>query len=138
MTTFQAFRPPLVVDASFAIEALDGSPAAVELLLATTSDYGMKLVPAHFWLETANALVHTRASEAQMVRDLTLLGEAGVETADRGLVAVTDAIGLARRHRLTTYDAAYLQLALDVDGELATYDRALAKAAEVEGVVVRS
>jgi LuxR family maltose regulon positive regulatory protein len=35
---------------------------------------------------------------------------------------------LADRHGLTVYDALYLQLALDVEGELATLDRDLAKA----------
>ena len=32
------------------------------------------------------------------------------------------------------YDATYLWLAIDVDGELATFDRALARAAMAEGV----
>ena len=41
---------------------------------------------------------------------------------------------LAERHRLSVYDATYLWLAIDVDGELATFDRALATAAEAEGV----
>jgi predicted nucleic acid-binding protein len=137
MNSFAPARPPLVVDASFAIEALDGSSAAIELLRTSTADYAMKLVPAHFWLETANALLHTRDSEAQIVLDLTVLGAAGLETADRGRAGVADAIGLARKHKLTTYDAAYLQLALDVEGDLATFDRALSRAAKAERVVVR-
>jgi predicted nucleic acid-binding protein len=37
---------------------------------------------------------------------------------------------------LTVYDAAYLDLAIDVDGELATLDRALRAAAEAEGVPI--
>jgi predicted nucleic acid-binding protein len=35
---------------------------------------------------------------------------------------------------LTVYDATYLWLAVDVDGELATFDRALVRAAQAEGV----
>ncbi len=40
----------------------------------------------------------------------------------------------ADRHRLSVYDATYLWLAIDVDGELATFDRDLARAAAAEGV----
>ena len=35
---------------------------------------------------------------------------------------------------LSVYDATYLWLAIDIDGELATYDADLARAAEAEGV----
>ena len=41
---------------------------------------------------------------------------------------------LAERHRLSVYDATYLWLAIDIDGELATRDRALARAALAEEV----
>ena len=40
---------------------------------------------------------------------------------------------LARKHRITAYDAAYLELALRLDAPLATLDRALASAAAAEG-----
>ena len=43
---------------------------------------------------------------------------------------------LARRRGLTVYDAAYLELALRLQCPLATLDRALAKAARAEGVVL--
>ena len=59
---------------------------------------------------------------------------AGIETADRGPVGVAHAGVLAEQHRLSTYGATYLWLAIDVDGELATFDRALATAAMAEGV----
>ena len=45
-------------------------------------------------------------------------------------------IALARRHRLTVYDAAYLELALRERLELATLDAALAEAARREGIAV--
>jgi predicted nucleic acid-binding protein len=41
---------------------------------------------------------------------------------------------LARRHRLTVYDAAYLELALREALPMATLDEALASAARAEGV----
>jgi predicted nucleic acid-binding protein len=51
-------------------------------------------------------------------------------------VGLAEAVELAERHRLTVYDAAYLALALDLDGELATTDRALATAGRAEGIEV--
>lgn len=58
----------------------------------------------------------------------------GFQVADRGLGGLEGSVELADRHGLTVYDAAYLDLALDVDGELATLDGELRKAAEAEGV----
>jgi predicted nucleic acid-binding protein len=49
------------------------------------------------------------------------------------------AIGeLAERHRLSAYDAAYLELAKRLDFAMATLDRDLVKAAAAEGIAVRS
>ena len=50
----------------------------------------------------------------------------------------SEVLGLARRHALTTYDAAYLELALRLGATLATLDRKLARAADAEGVEVIS
>ena len=55
---------------------------------------------------------------------------------DRGFVGLSEAVELASRHSLSLYDAAYLALAVDLEGELATLDRALAAAATAEGVAV--
>ncbi|HWT46369.1 MAG TPA: type II toxin-antitoxin system VapC family toxin, partial [Vicinamibacterales bacterium] len=43
---------------------------------------------------------------------------------------------LGRRHALTAYDATYLELALRLHLALATFDRALAKAATAAGVEI--
>ena len=43
-------------------------------------------------------------------------------------------LALAREHRLTVYDAAYLELALRADAPLATLDRELARAAHAARV----
>lgn len=43
---------------------------------------------------------------------------------------------LARAHKLTAYDAAYLELALRSNLHLATFDQPLARAAATEGVTV--
>jgi predicted nucleic acid-binding protein len=58
----------------------------------------------------------------------------GIAIADRGPDGIDGAVVLADRHGLTVYDAAYLWLAIDVDGELATFDQALIRAAQAEGV----
>lgn len=97
----------------------------------------MRLVPSLFWVETANALLSGRAFEpGRAALTVAALARAGVETADRGIAGVADALDLADRHGLTVYDAHYLQLAVDVDGELATLDDALARAATAEGLEV--
>lgn len=59
----------------------------------------------------------------------------GLEEVATRPVALEDAIRLAARHG-TVCDAAYLGLAIDVDGELATLDNDLLRAAEAEGVSV--
>jgi len=44
--------------------------------------------------------------------------------------------GLAEKHGLTAYDAAYLDTALRIGATLATLDKALARAAEKEGLLI--
>lgn len=46
------------------------------------------------------------------------------------------ALGLARKHRLTVYDAAYLELALRKGLPLATLDAELIAAARADGIVL--
>ncbi len=65
---------------------------------------------------------------------MTVLEGAGLEVADRGAAGIRMAMSLAARHRLSVYDATYLWLAIDTDGELATMDKALVRAAGAEGV----
>lgn len=97
----------------------------------------MILVPAHFGHEVANALL--RSARVGAPETITMLGRlfrTGLAIADRGLGGLEGSVALADQHGLTVYDAAYLDLALDVDAELATLDRPLRAAAEAEGVVV--
>jgi predicted nucleic acid-binding protein len=54
---------------------------------------------------------------------------------DRG-ADETRLLALARKHRLTVYDAAYLELSLREGLPLATLDSKLARAAEMEGLAV--
>ena len=135
--SFSAPPAPVVVDASFAVEALlEGGPS-LERWVEWIHDGRTRLVPAHFWAELANALLLGRRFEpGRAALTVGAAGRAGLETADRGLAGIADALDLASRHRLTVYDALYLQLAADVDAELATLDRDLARAARAEGVGV--
>lgn len=48
--------------------------------------------------------------------------------------ALADTLHLARRYRLSSYDASYLELALRLGRPLATLDADLAKAARKAGV----
>jgi predicted nucleic acid-binding protein len=132
-------RAPLVVvvDASSMVEALTGDPGWVDLIDRWQDGQVMLLAPSHFGVETANALLKgVGLDPLDAIARLQQLFLAGVELVDRGYDGLYDSIELAARHGLTVYDAAYLQLALEVDGELATCDRALARACRAEGLVV--
>jgi predicted nucleic acid-binding protein len=94
------------------------------------------LAPALLWFELRNVLLmgerRNRLSEAQTARFLRYLSELPIEVdrdPDDSLV-----LGLARIHRLSVYDAVYLELAQRRAIPLATLDRALMNAARAERV----
>jgi predicted nucleic acid-binding protein len=64
------------------------------------------------------------------------LYSAGIEFADTDRRRLIETVELAERHGLTIYDALYLQLAIDIDGELATLDKELQRAAIAEDIVL--
>ena len=137
MTYFYS-PPPIVVDASATIEMLVDNEKWLALFTDWASNDRILLAPGGFLPELANALMLGRsrlaanAAEARIDRALA----SGIEIADRGLTGLLAAMRLAETHRLTVYDALYLQLALDVDAELATEDRTLMNAATAEGVTL--
>ncbi|WP_322515003.1 type II toxin-antitoxin system VapC family toxin [Rhodopseudomonas palustris] len=111
-----------VADAAFA--RLEGGATAV--------------APALFWFELRNAVLvgsrRGRIDNQQIKRVLNRINRAAI-TIDR--LPSSDALfDLAQRHRLTFYDAAYLELAQRERIELATLDAALARAATAEGVAL--
>ena len=97
------------------------------------------LVPAHFPFEVANALVmgerRGRWNESQSRQWLELLGRMRI-TAEPppDHVAVAKIAQVARDLVLTTYDAAYVELAARLRVPLLTFDRRLSEAAERKGV----
>lgn len=130
----------VVYDASFAAAWCFGDErgsAAAEGIVRRFRDRSA-LVPSIFWYEIRNVLVlRERREEAGTGGDfaavfLERLGELDVEEVSvRDTAAVLD---LARRHRLTIYDAAYLDLAIGRGARLATLDRRMAEAAAAEGL----
>jgi predicted nucleic acid-binding protein len=96
---------------------------------------GEAFVPAIWPLEVGNVLLvaerKKRLSQAAVVRFLELLGGLPIvveqETPDRMLKEI---VSLAREHRLSTYDASYLDLAMRLDLPLSTRDTSLMKAAK--------
>ena len=133
--TFLIVDPPIVVDASVAVGAILGEPSREDTLFGWATSGRLLLAPGGFWVEVANALIRgRRLSLGDVLGLITTLRRAGVELAERGFGGLEAALVLADRHTLTVYDATYLWLAMDVDGELATFDTALIRAAKAEGV----
>ena len=135
--TFAQAQRAIVVDASAAVRFLLGEAAWLEHWKVWTETGALVIVPGHFPAEVANALLRSaRLTAADTTTRLERLSAARLETADRGWAGILGAVELAERHRLTIYDALYLDLALDVDAELATLDRSLATAARSEGLAI--
>ncbi len=99
---------------------------------------GSAVVPAIWWYEVRNILLvnerRGRIDPADVARFL------------RGLEAFTidvefphdesQLLALARKHRLSFYDAAYLALAINQHLPLSTLDRDLESAARIEGITL--
>ena len=134
--TFIVDRPPVIVDASVVVALMtEGRPGLTSAWAGWATEGRQRLAPPLLLPETGNALLHGARLEAgEAVAIVVGLEGSGLEIADRGLDGLVDAIRLAERHGLTVYDALCLQLAIDVDGSLATYDKALARAAAAEEV----
>ncbi len=128
----------IVVDASIAaawcFPQEEGSSAADAVAMQIVGDIG--IVPGIFWYEIRNVLVRAEVSGRidREGTELFLQRLAQLQfQADHDQVEA-DTLALARRHRLTVYDAAYLETALRRGAALATLDTALAAATASEGV----
>jgi predicted nucleic acid-binding protein len=96
-------------------------------------------VPVTWSLEVSNVVARAEAkgllAEAQSKAFLEMLSNAPIRTDGATFTqAFASTLDLARRYRLSTYDASYLELALRVGLPLATLDADLAKAARKAGV----
>ncbi|MBL8732626.1 MAG: type II toxin-antitoxin system VapC family toxin [Planctomycetes bacterium] len=132
-----------VVDCSFAMAWVfeDERNALAESLLDQLDAEHSFVVPAVLWgLEVRNTLRSavrrqrlTTADADGRRRALAELPKLAV-TCPNGLGDVIDE--LVRNHDLTSYDAAYLAVAIEHDLPLATADAALARAAKTAGVAL--
>jgi predicted nucleic acid-binding protein len=129
-----------VLDASVALawcfedESLEPALAVLDALRDSEA------VVAHHWtLETSNGLLTAErrgrvdGDGATRFSRLLLALPIAVDPVARG-TALTETRRLARTHGLTSYDAAYLELALRLALPLATLDGKLQAAARTEGV----
>jgi len=131
----------MVVDGSAVLGFLlpDERSALALKVLTYLEGGGAAYVPQHWWLEIANGLLvaerRKRGSRADASRSLELAGRLPVTT-DDGTAgrASGETLALARQHKLSVYDAAYLDLAITTGSSLATAGRALAQAAADSGV----
>ena len=132
-----------VLDNSVAMRWFFGDGRPHELAYAQDVLEAMKeavaLVPVTWGLEVSNVIARAEAkelvTEARSEAFLEMLG--GVDIAVDVATfshALSDTLHLARRYRLSAYDASYLELALREGLPLATLDEDLQKAAKRTGV----
>ena len=99
-----------------------------------TDPLGVAVVPSLWWLEWTNAISraqHKSLINPQQIADYTeLIAALALDTKTIGADEVlTRVLPLAIAAGLTTYDAAYLDLAIQLKAPIATADAALREAA---------
>ena len=128
-----------VIDASIAaawVIADEQSEATDKLLDSVKQSRGH--VPSLFWHEMRNVLLLVE----RRGRSVPGAAEMALRRLRRLPIRVTEnseddeILVMARRHRLTAYDASYLDVAISLKLPLATADRRLAAAATSAGVAV--
>jgi len=127
---------PFVLDASIVHDwAFEERHPTAELVRERLRN-DSAVVPSLWWFEVRNGLVmaerRARATENQTARFLREVSRLAITLDNSPNEA--DVLALARRHRLTVYDAAYLELALRDSQPIATLDTALARTARKEAV----
>lgn len=129
----------LVLDASVAVAWCFNENAPVaNVALDLVERRERALAPLLLWFELRNAvLMGIRRGRTTPERAGEILVR--IEQMSIHLMPFPrsdDVLELSQRHRLTFYDAAYLELALREKAPLATLDDALARAAVAEGVAL--
>jgi predicted nucleic acid-binding protein len=130
--------PDIVVDASVSAAwflPAEATPYTEAALQATA--VSEVWVPALWLLEIGNLMLNAQRRkriDAPKRRELVAAAAALRLRVDREPVSMLDLDALAARHALTTYDAAYLELALRRTLPLATHDAKLLAAMGTVGV----
>ena len=105
-------------------------------LLATLAQDALS-VPAIWYVEVLNGLIQAqrrkRIGDAAVDRGIACFGllDIRLDAGEPDMLAIR---GVADAHKLTAYEATYLELAVRKQLPLATNDSALAKAAKARGV----
>jgi predicted nucleic acid-binding protein len=130
----------IVLDASATLASIfpDENTPLIEAIFDRVADEGA-LVPSLWRVEVANILAQGvrrgRVGLARRNEALANLASLPIfDDAETGLHVWGSTLGLADTHRLTLYDATYLELALRLSMPLATLDDDLRNAAQREGV----
>lgn len=131
-----------VLDASFAVQWLFEDEASSEGDVALASiRAGGAAVPTLWTTEIANVLGvaerRGRVTTEAVATALTLLKSLDLDISTGStLTGVATILDIMRRHRLTAYDATYLELAMRRGLPLATKDRELIAVAPIVGVAL--
>jgi predicted nucleic acid-binding protein len=134
----------VVVDASVALKWVvrePGSEAAAELLDRSVGDAVTLVAPEHLVGELGNGL-RERVAQGVLAADDALAAFESVAELGLELVAGAErwwrAPSAAMDWGVTTYDALYVLIALDLDAELVTADQRLTDAGHAKSLPVRS
>jgi predicted nucleic acid-binding protein len=134
--------PAFVLDSSVALAwVLKGERTPCTEALLNEAGSNGALVTSLWPIEVANVLLTYERkaiiTTAERMNALALFSKLPIATDDQTAArAWATAFDLARAHKLTVYDAGYLELALRSGLPLATLDQALCKAATSLGVPV--
>jgi len=106
-----------------------------------TMKQAIALVPAIWGLEVSNVIAKAEANglvtESRSTLFLSMIKELDIEPDMKTyLYSLNDILNLARRYRLSAYDASYLELSLRENIPLATLDEDLIKAAKKAGAKI--
>ncbi len=134
-----------VLDASVAMCWLlgDGTASArnyaMSVLEAMKAEDSRAVVPVVWNLEVANVIARAEQKgllvEAQSEAFIEMLAGLDIDIdSDTVATALSDTLQVARRYRLSAYDASYMELSLRSGIPLATLDQDLNKAARRAGI----
>ncbi len=131
-----------VLDCSIAVSWCfeDEASEVCDALLERVRDEGA-LVPSLWHLELGNVMIQAerrgRIMSADVSTRLELIGDLPIVTDDETPIrALREILAIARAENLTTYDAAYLELAIRRGLPLATNDKRLRSAGTNTGVKI--
>lgn len=119
----------VVIDSCVAIKWFkrDGEDSvleAVDLLDRHVNGSVVLCAPASLPLEVANVLHLSGMASGLLDESLGLLDDLDLELYPLGTHRLAAACTLARAHRMTVYDAVFLELAIELDAPVVTADRA--------------